>query len=76
MNFVGSYYMSGDTMYNIIHGITANKITLENFKRVLPRYCNALEYNEACNFVKDYIPVKPDNLSVSDIKFRDYRPNL
>lgn len=61
---LGKYYLSKDTMLSLIHNIIDGKITNDN---LLGNPTNSFS-EEVIRFVKDYLNVKPANLSHTDIR--------
>ena len=61
---LGKYNLSKETILRLLHDIVDGKITQNNLSR---DPSNSFS-REVVRFVSDYLKVKPDNLSHSDIR--------
>ena len=61
---LGKYHLSKETILCLLHDIVDGKITQNN----LSNYPDNSFSREVARFVSDYLKVKPDNLSHSDIR--------
>ena len=61
---LGSYNLSKETILALLHNIVSGNITKDS----ISQNPNNMFSTEVVRFLNDYFPVKPDNLSHTDIR--------
>jgi hypothetical protein len=61
---LGSYNLSKETILALLHNIVSGNITKDS----ISQNPNNMFSTEVVRFLNDYLPVKPDNLSHTDIR--------